>query len=211
MKKFFQTIAMLFFSVAMIGCVEINEDYDISKINKEEITIGNEFIAPIAKITTSIADMHWGLEDEIPTEDDNAQKEAAGSAVVEFTKSYTINGAIDQSVIEMLVANGGLYFRAEVENYSPIFFEADVQFNDTKGYAVCSPINKLLIAEGANEAATTSRVEIEITAQDIQAIGSAHSVQISLRTNLFEYTPKSEDKIVVNLKAKKTGGLSISL
>ena len=134
MKKFFNFGASLLLALTMSGCVEINEDYDFSKLNTEEITIGDEFVAPIAKITTSIADMELGdWADILP--DGDVQK-AAPLTEITFEQNYPISGGIDQSIIDMLTAQGQLYLLVDIENYTPVFFECYAHFLDAEGNVV---------------------------------------------------------------------------
>lgn len=211
MKKLFYFGAILLLSLCMGGCIEINEDYDLTKISKENITIGDEFIAPIAKVTTSIADMNLGdlgdIEDIFPK--NSVMKAAAEDSVIAFEQTYPIVGAIDQSIIDMLTAQGDLYLLVDLENYTPIFFEGYARFHDAEGNVVCDPLGTIQIEEGTNEVAAASRLEIQITAADLNAIGTAKSISVYYKTNIASYTPKAEDVIVLTFKTKKTGGIAL--
>ena len=50
---------------------------------------------------------------------------------------------------------------------------------------------------------------MQITAEDLAAIGQAASVNIYYSTNLTTYTPSAEDIVVLTFKTRKTGGLSL--
>lgn len=208
MKKFFNFGATLLLVLTMSGCVEINEDYDFSKLNMEEITIGDEFIAPIAKVTTSIADMELGdWADILP--DGNVQK-AAPLTEITFEQNYPISGGIDQSIIDMLTAQGQLYLLVDIENYTPVFFECYAHFLDAEGNVVNDPLGLLEIQAGTNESAAESRIEIEITADDLKSIANAASVSVYFKTNILEYIPDEDDVVVLTFKTKKSGGISLN-
>ena len=199
----------MLFAMAVSGCVKVNEDYDFEKLSSEEITIGNEFIAPIAKVTTSIADMNLGDFENMFPKDNLVQKAAANEEVISFEQTYPISGSIDQSIIDMLTAKGDLYLLVDLENYTPIFFEGYARFRDAEGNVVCDPLGTIQIEEGTNEVASESRIEIQITEGDLQAIGMAKSISVYYKTNIASYTPKAEDVIVLTFKTKKTGGISL--
>lgn len=206
MKRILYIGFALFFTVAVSGCVKVNEEYDFANLDTENITIGDEFIAPIGKITTTIEDMKSGNITINP----QGAVEATSSTVVTFEMNYPISGGIDQSIIDMLTAQGELYLLIDVENYTPIFFESNIEFLGADEEVVCSPFESVQIAEGSNTDASKNRIEVDITAEDLQAISSASSVSIYYKTNLISYTPTAEDKLVITLKTRKSGGLSLN-
>lgn len=205
MKQIIRLAAIVLLPLAVCSCVEINEDYDLNNIDTENITIGNEFVAPIGKVTTTIEDM---LEGNI-TINPQSDAQMAGSAVVTFEQTYPISGGIDKSIIEMLTAQGELYLMVDIENFTPIFFTGEAKFLDAEGNVVCDPLGKIEINEGTNESASLAKIEVQITAEDLTAIGQAASVNIYYSTNLTTYTPSAEDKLVLTFKTRKTGGLSL--
>ena len=116
---------------------------------------------------------------------------------------------IDQSIIDMLTAQGQLYLLVDIENYTPIFFECYAHFLDAEGNVVNDPLGLLEIQAGTNESAAESRIEIEITAEDLESIANAASVSVYFKTNILEYIPSEEDVVVLTFKTKKSGGISL--
>ncbi len=204
MKRLALILSSLFMVMGMSGCMEVNDDYDLTEINTDNITIGDEFIAPIGKVSTTLADM---MAMDLKTE---SGRQAVDSEVVSYCGTYEY-GTIDPEIVEALTASGDLYLILEVENYTPIFLSGYVEFLNENDEVVCAPVERVNIAAGSNDIASTSSIEVEISTEDFIAMASASKIYLEYSTNAIGYEPTDDDIVVITIKTRKTGGITLDI
>lgn len=194
MKKL---LLLLLSAFVLSACVD--KDFDLGDINTDELTFGDEFIAPIGNIELKLSDvLDFG---------DNRLKSGAVPVLIpeEFSSSFNLNGGFDQGIVDALTSSGSQSIEAEIIHSIPnVKLLLNLSF--LNGEEQTTVIKDQPLASGGGK----TSVSVDITKEMMAKVATAQALAIEFKVR--EGANQSvmldpNDAIIVNLKLKRKGGL----
>lgn len=189
----FLAVSALMFS----GSCSVNNDYDLSNVQTDDIVIGDEFVVPVGTVSISL--------DELLA--DNAVRSTVTYDVPEtFGYECEISAGIAEDIVDVLTENGEIILGLTATNPTELNFTATLSFVSATGEStVCF--------EGLEFTANAQvSADIEIDEDMLNAISGASYMTISCVRGAGcpeQITVDSDTTIDIAITITKTGGISL--
>lgn len=128
--------------------------------------------------------------------------------------SEVIEDAFDDDFVDYVFSGGTATIKAEVKNSIPLKFEMNLQIVDADNKPVGITLKPQPVAGSATGQPVVSNVMFEITEADMKKMKTAKNINLELSLSSDETLAGKnlrEDQVIdLNLKLKKTGGITIN-
>ena len=191
-------------SITMTSCVD--KSYDLNKLEDSDITIGDEFIIPIGKMSLFVPDLLSKINPG-----DLYKAAGLGFITEEIITDYPLEFALDKEIVDKL-AGGKQLIITDVENPIPdcIEFTASITFIDIQGNRVKMfenvKLNPITVKDGR------TIIETEMTPEMLDQMTSTEKVSVKFiaKINLDEiYSVNLDKTLIINLRVKHSGGIKL--
>lgn len=199
MKKLF---TFIFASSILLFTSCVDKDFDLSKVNDDNIVIGDEFIIPMGNIK-------FKLEEFVNS---SVITKAANMAMLpnNFEQTYEISTGLDQGVLDAITSSGSQSIKAYVINPTELAFRIKISFlENNEDSTPLVLVNHSINGSGTDGGKT--EIRRDITKEDLEKAARSTMVKVEFSVTGINkpISITSDDNIEINIKIIRKGGIKL--